>query len=322
MVLLRDIKGQDNAVRYLSKSLSSGRIANSFLFFGPQGVGRATCAKAFITALVCREKAQEGCAGCPACRKVDSLEHPDVHWLRPENSRTIKIQEVRRIKDALNLKPYEAPISVCVIEDAHLMTREASNALLKVLEEPPGHSKLILITDKKELLLETVVSRCAEVRFRYLSMEVTRDIILSGSDCDAAEARFLAYYSQGSPGRALEMAAEGVVERRNELLDMVEGIMNERNPTCLNWDTEDRAVLLEDLEMMIVFLRDVVMGKAGLDDMVLNADISGDRMCQFFEKYPVDKICGVVERLINVKVALSGNVNPKLVAQTLPGALK
>jgi DNA polymerase-3 subunit delta' len=325
MLLLSDIKGQDNAVRYLSNSLSSERIAPSYLFSGPEGVGRASCAKAFIMRLVCpnRDGELEACGQCPACRRVDALRHPDVTWIRPQETGSIKIDEIRRVKNILCLKPYESRISACVIEDAHMMTPGASNALLKVLEEPPGDSLLILITNKKELLLETVVSRCSEVRFHPLSVSDTKDIVIAlTTDISEEAAYFLSYFSQGSPGRALAMIDEGVLKRRDDLIALVDGIVKEKNPFCLNWTEEGKDILLEDLEMLIMFFRDIAVGKESLEEMVLDKDIIDTEMYNFFKKYPVEKIYGIVERLVNVRVALAGNVNPRLVAQVLPGMLR
>jgi len=203
-----------------------------------------------------------------------------------------------------------------------MMTAEAANALLKVMEEPPGRSLIILITDKKELLLQTVVSRCSEVRFCPLPVADTREIIMSASGVDEETAMFLAYFSQGSPGRALLMIEEGFRERRDEFISMIDSIANESAPACLNWNSEDKNRLLEDLEMLIMFFRDVAMGKEGLKDLILDKDAAGTDMYRFFGKYTMDKIYGTVERLIKIKLALPGNINPKLVAQALPGIIR
>lgn len=320
MVSLNEIKAQTNALKYLTGSLSRGRIASSYLFSGPEGVGKALCAKAFVKTLMCPEG---GCGSCPVCRRIEGLQHPDLTWIKPEKNKAIRIEEVRQVKEALSLKPYEAPFSVCVMEDAHMMTQEASNALLKVLEEPPSASLMILVTSKKELLLETVLSRCSEVRFAHLPVEETKDIILEKAEGVREEtAYFLAYFSQGSPGKALEMINENLQERRNSLIKLASLIMEEENASCLNWDTEDKNQLLEDLEMVIMLLRDAALAKEGLEDMALDKGVTKSGLYPLLKNQPIEKLYRQVERLLEIKLALLGNVNPKLVAQVLPGALK
>ena len=322
MLLLKDIKGQNNAVKYLSNCLSAGRVANSYLFTGPEGVGRASSAKAFIAELVCSEKGG-ACGHCAVCRKLDALEHPDVLWIKPVKNSTIKIDEIREARELLNLKPFEAQVSVCVIEDAHMMTVEASNALLKVLEEPPGKSLIILITSKKELLLETVISRCAEVRFHALPFESAREVICKNvQDLKTEEADFLAYFSQGSPGRAMRMIEEGVSERKEEIIALIETIAGGKDPVYFNWDDENKDQLLEDLEMLVVLFRDIALEREGLREMVLDKEIIGSSVSGAYEKYSAVEIYSIIERLIKLKMDLARSINTKLAAQVLPGFLK
>ncbi len=323
MVSLKDIKGQSNAVRFLEGSLASSRIANSYLFTGCEGVGRALAAKAFIARLMCREgSGRDACLICPSCRRVETLEHPDLLWIKPDKNKAIKIDEIRKAKDVLNLKAYEAPVNVSVIEDSHMMTQEAANALLKVLEEPPGESLLILITHKKELLAETVISRCAEVRFQPLSPGETKDIILEKADISEESAWFLACFSQGSPGKALQMLEEGLDKRKESIVSLAGEIAREENASCMNWSSENKDALLEDVDMLIMFFRDIALAREGLKRMVLDNSLMESEMYRFFKNYSSERIFGIVERLIDTRRALLGNVNPKLVAQALAGAIK
>ena len=320
MMLLSDIKGQPNAVKYLSRCLSSGRVANSYLFSGSKGIGKALTARAFIMELVCSQ--DPACGECASCLKIEKGDHPDVIWIKPEKNRLIKIEEVRKIKDLLSLKPYEAARGVCVIEDAHMMRQETSNALLKLLEEPPGDSVMVLMSDKKELLLPTVLSRCSEVRFRSLPVGDTRDILLDQTDISKETAEFLAYFTQGSPGLALELVEEGFEEYRSSIVDMIGRVAEEDNSACLNWENETRDGLLEDIEILIGFFRDVAVSKEGMGRLALDEHIAESSAYAYFSKYSIDKIYHTVEKLIQMKSSIAGNVNPKLAAQILPSVLK
>lgn len=324
MVLLKDIKGQSNAVKFLSSCLDAERVPNAYLFSGPEGVGRALTAKAFLSALFCRTslKRSEACGECASCRRANAAEHPDIIWLCPEKNKFIPIEEIRKAKDRLNLKPYEATYNVCVIEDAHMMRQEAANALLKLLEEPPQRALIILISSKKELILPTVVSRCSEVRFRNMSLSDTKEIVMREAGADEYTALFLASFSQGAPGEAVAMMKEGLSSRRDGLSLMFQNIANTAEAANLIWDVDTKDALLEDIEIMLMYLRDAAFVKEGLGERVLDKRAAKMEVYGFLLGYPVDKIYGITERLINIKQALYGNANPKLIAQLLPSVLR
>ena len=323
MILLNNIQGQDNAIRYLVNSLKTERISDSYLFSGPRGVGRILTAKAFIMNLIC-SKGSSGvaCGVCSSCKRIDNLEHPDLLHIKPEKNKVIKIDQIRQAKDKLYLKPFEANISVCLIEDAHMMTVKASNALLKVLEEPPGESMIILVSDKKENLLPTVISRCTEVRFRSLSISKTQSIVERIAKVSSREALFLAYFSQGSPGVSLEMIEEEVLEKREIAIGVLDEILSVKRLSCASWTSEKKDDLIETADMLVMILRDIVMFREGSSDKMLDPDIRFSKIYSFFEKYSVNHIYNVVEKLISLKSGLMGSVNPKLVAQILPGCLE
>ncbi|MBD3295817.1 MAG: DNA polymerase III subunit delta' [Candidatus Omnitrophica bacterium] len=324
MFSLNDIKGQNNAIRYLTNSILDGRVASSYLFSGPEGVGRSMTARAFIAALTCPDRADghRPCLRCSACLRIHSDEHPDVKWIKPEKNKAVKIEQIRRAKDALHLKPFESGISVCVIEDAHLMTREASNALLKVLEEPPGKAMMILITHKKQKLLPTVISRCVELRFSFLPVETAAEIIRgSRGDIDAEKARFYAAMSQGSPGTAVRLIEDGVLDRREKVISFVERITGGEDPLSLNWPAAGRDDILEDIELIIALLRDAVLSKAGMPELAVGGGDSADRIDRIASLYSADRAYEVINELLEKKAAVTGNVNPRLIAQALPARI-
>jgi DNA polymerase-3 subunit delta' len=324
MLSLKDIKGQNNAVKFLTSCISLERIPNAFLFYGPEGVGRALAAKTFVSSLFCAsaKTPAESCGTCPDCRRVDALQHPDLLWIRPEKNKGISVDEIRKAKDTLNLKPYEAPYNICVIEDAHMMRAEAANAMLKMLEEPPARSLLILISSKKELLLPTVISRCSEVRFRYLSVKDTEDIILKDDAMDERSAHFLASFSQGSPGTALEMVKDGLMDRRKALFIMLERVFHAEAPAFMTWDVETKDAILEDIELVLVFLRDAAFAKEGLGVRVLDREAARSGAAELIKSRSVEQLHRMTEGLIDLKRAVMGNANPKIAAQALPMVLR
>jgi DNA polymerase III subunit delta' len=218
--LFNDIVGQDKAVSFLVKTLEAGNGSHAYLFSGPEGVGKRGAAIAYAAALNCDGG---GCGVCLSCRKSLAATHPDVEVITPDG-RSLKIEQIREIGKTIGLKPFEGRSKVYVIQEAHLMTTEAQNALLKNLEEPPGYVVFILTAPGADTLLPTIVSRCQEVSFSSVRPSLIRGILeKAGIDTDKAET--LAALSGGSAGRALRMAGDGRAgDVRGVIMDNIRAI--------------------------------------------------------------------------------------------------
>ncbi len=182
--------------------MQSSRVVHAYLFSGPAGTGKRTLADICARALLCKGLGEKPCDVCPACKRYLSGNHPDAHRLVPEKS--IRVEDIRELIDALSVHSYEGGRHVVLIEDAHKMTPQAQNALLKTLETPPGDAVFFLMTDQMTALLPTVISRCRIVRFSVLEeADAVRVLIQRG--VAEERAKLLSRLAQGSVGRALEM---------------------------------------------------------------------------------------------------------------------
>lgn len=145
--------------------LRTGRMAHTYLFSGPEGSPKNELVTGFARALNCEKKRFFEECDCLNCHKIEKRLHPDVHWLgEEEDARSIKIEEVRLLLHEATLKPFEGAWKVFILQGAERLTQEASNALLKTLEEPPEHSVFLLLVQTKAHLLETIQSRAFEIR--------------------------------------------------------------------------------------------------------------------------------------------------------------
>ena len=153
--------GQERAVALLREAVAGGTVGHAYLFVGPQGVGRELAAIALAASLNCPDG---GCGACIVCEKVLRRAHPDVTTAAPEGAQ-ILVEQVREIRMIAHRSPLEGKTKIVIIEDAHRLNPAAANALLKVLEEPPGDVVFILVTESPDDLPETIVSRCRRVDF-------------------------------------------------------------------------------------------------------------------------------------------------------------
>ena len=182
-------------------------------------------ARAFALGLHCETAPFDACGACNACRTITAGTHPDVRIIAgpAKDRRDISIEQVRELQRELGFRSLSPHPKVGIVNDAHLLTLQAQNALLKTLEEPHGDSVLILIAVQASTLAPTILSRCQRLRFNPLpTAEVVA--ILAGRGRARAEVAALATYADGSPGRALGLDPEFFGRRRRELLGTLAGL--------------------------------------------------------------------------------------------------
>ncbi|MEJ9279592.1 DNA polymerase III subunit gamma/tau [Ureibacillus thermosphaericus] len=164
----REMSGQTHVKRTLQNALLANKTTHAYLFSGPRGTGKTSTAKIFAKALNC-EKAptNEPCNECPTCRSITEGSHPDViEFDAASNSR---VEEIRDIIEKVRFAPVSARYKVYIIDEVHMLSTSAFNALLKTLEEPPSHAVFILATTEPHKLPATIISRCQRFDFKRLS---------------------------------------------------------------------------------------------------------------------------------------------------------
>ncbi len=176
----KDIVGQQKAKRIIQGMLKKGRLPHALLFTGEPGVGKLLMAKTLIKVLNCRHWNMAGeidcCDICRPCQLIDNLNFADLLFIKPEGTQ-IKIETIRGVIDFLSMSPYEARIKSVIIDEADKLNISAANALLKTLEEPSEDSLIILITERPDMLPDTIRSRCVRIPFTPLSEEESSEVI-------------------------------------------------------------------------------------------------------------------------------------------------
>lgn len=159
---LADLVGQEAITQSLLAQLSSGKISHGYLFYGPRGTGKTSAARILAKAVNCQKK-PEPCNKCQSCTSIINGSHLDLIELDAASNRGI--EEIRDLREKIKLSPVSGRFKVYIIDEAHMLTPEAFNALLKTLEEPPAHAIFILCTTEFDKLPATVVSRLARFNF-------------------------------------------------------------------------------------------------------------------------------------------------------------
>ena len=213
-----EITGQEHVVRTLSNAISSGRLSHAYLFAGPRGTGKTTIARIFAKALNCSDLPNvsakvEPCNKCDACEDINHGRALDLIEIDAASNRGI--DEIRDLKEGIKFAPVKTKYKVFIVDEVHMLTKEAFNALLKTLEEPPAHAIFILATTEAEKLLATILSRVQRFDFRKLTVPEIMTRLGTVASCENVRAdedalRLIAVNSDGCL-RDAESALEQVI---------------------------------------------------------------------------------------------------------------
>jgi DNA polymerase-3 subunit delta' len=345
-----EILGQGAAVGLLRSVLDSERVPHALLFHGPVGVGKATTAETFAAALVCDRGQGAACGGCASCTLLVSGNHPDFLRVgrltrkeieRKETSRLdthqadaaeaelaslIRVDQVRKLNALVGLRPCQARRRVFLLDPADRMNREAQNALLKTLEEPPARSVLVLVSARPQLLLPTVRSRCFSVGFRALrASELAPLLEARGIAREEAESR--AALSQGSLGGALALDLDARIERRREICEMLDGLSSAQpaldrvGVMAAALAGKDEPTLLDGLDLLQGLLRDAARaGTAGDGQRLVHADLA-ERLTRVGRRIGPERAAGLVAAVERLRGDLRTNTNRVLIAEALLAAV-
>jgi len=275
-------------------ALQHGKIPQAFLFSGLTGTGKKTAAIAFAMACNCREmqrpqaKAYAGsndagdhgknnyepCGLCSSCKKIIAGTHPDIHIVKPTGS-VIKVEQIRSLCRKLTLKPNEALVRLALIADAHLLNQEASNTLLKTLEEPPEHTVFILTALQASDLLPTIVSRCRHIRFNPISNQNLASLLINRYGNDVMQAEVIATMADGSFAVAMEMAESNWIKKRNWIIEQINLLPKRPIRLSLAFSeilSKNKKWLADALFILKIWYRDLVIVRFSSENVV-NKDL-------------------------------------------------
>jgi len=206
------VVGQEPVIRTLRRAIETGRVAHAYLFSGPRGTGKTSTAKVLAMGLNCAEgPTAEPDGTCDSCRAIVNNSSLDVVEMDAASNRGI--DEIRDLRDRVNLAPVAGRTKVYIIDEVHMLTTEAFNALLKMLEEPPEHVVFVLATTEKHKVLPTIISRCQSFDFRRPSIETLATKLgeISKAEGIAVEPEALTVIAR--EGRGSFRDAEGLLDQ-------------------------------------------------------------------------------------------------------------
>ncbi len=325
MPSFESIIDQDRPVRILTTFLQNGTIPHALLFTGIEGVGKESTAIEFAMACNCagkisnliRPETNIPCGICKPCRKIEIGNHPDIIRVKPSGS-FIKIAQIRSLCQTLALKPYEAKRRMVIITDAQAMNPAASNALLKMLEEPPLRTFLILVATHTSDLLPTIVSRCQQLRFKPISSKSLESVLVQKHGLDAADAIIITAMAGGSLSRALQMHRTHWINRRNWLIKEMDALSTGPVNRLLAFGeqlSKNKDVLQDSLDVMKSWLRDLVVGQLN-PERVINQDLA-QKIEQTSQKMSIAALLDKIDMMQATQNAIQTGTNLRLAIEAM-----
>lgn len=309
---------QNDLWQKLEKRIVSGKMPHALLFTGAQGIGKLNFAQAFVRRFFCQD-VQRGmaCGHCDACHLLNIGNHPDLYTVaKLEDKRDISVDQIRGLIANVSLKPHSAAKKIAIIEQAELMNVNASNSLLKTLEEPPESCLLILLTHRPDKLLATIRSRCQSMEFTI--PEKTQALSwLQTRLSDSNDAEKLLALAGGAPLQAVLYAENGTLQQRDEMFSSLQALMSgKQNPVNVAslWLKKDLEVTLY---CMISWITDMIRLKVSSQPPILgNPDIKTE-LAKLSEQSALSQMLEFYNYINMMQTWKKSNINAQLILEEL-----
>jgi DNA polymerase III delta' subunit len=316
----KTVIGNNGVKKILQRALKHKKLPNSLLFSGPAGIGKKRSALVVAKALNCLKKTSDACEECTHCHAINNGNFPDVMVILPVKD-VLKIDQMRLLKDTAYLKPMAGRKRVFIVCDAEKMNDEASNSLLKILEEPPPFSHIILVTTNPYRIIPTLKSRCQTFQFSPIPKEDIQKV-LQNKGFQQDKAHILSLLVDGNLKKALSLDWEEVQSQRNQAWELFVALhRREKAGTLLKRFSQSRAVIKEELEntleIVASFCRDVILIKEGGEpEYLLNPDFEQD-LKEVAQSLPLNHAMDFLAKMDFAISALQRNLNVNILVSSL-----
>jgi len=319
---LQEVPGQARAKRFLKRLIRVGHVPHALLFSGMAGIGKAAVAREFTKAINCpAAKDLDACDHCASCHKIDKDLHPDLMWVTSDGA-FIKLDQIRDLRKRVRFRPFEGAWRVIVIQDAQKLRDESANALLKMLEEPPGRNIFILLVLEPQMLLPTVVSRCCHMRFQPLAEDWIEQHLIDTHLMPADRAREIAQLAEGSMERAKWLVEENRILQWQQVLGNILNLpkmsMIEFFGLMARWSQKSED-LEQDLECIKLWLRDVILSRLTSD---YRPSLAVDEIPKGIQNASVQHLFSLYDQIEEAVQNLRRNANKQLTLEGVCLAIK
>lgn len=313
------IVGHKKIVKFLQKTIEVGKIGHAYLFYGPENLGKKSMAKYFAMSLIC-EGEKKPCLKCQNCQQFLKDLYSDIIWIRKnEDKKNISIDQIRDLKEKIGLSGFTNGYKIVIIVNAEEMTNEAANSFLKILEEPPQKSVIILLANKLRHIPETILSRCQTIKFAPVKKDEITEFIKKEYKLNQNQAEEISAMAFGLPGRANKFLEnkeflDDFIKNQNLFIKILESDISQRLKIAKEVaESEELAKIILRWKTLI---RDLMFLKTGNEELIVNQPLKS-KIKKIAEKYNFEKIYFSAQALDNLSFYLDQSINARLALDNL-----
>ncbi len=322
--------GHQSVQKYLQSIIKQQHLHHAYLFYGPAGVGKSLTAEYFIKSLYCHQQTLSPCGQCVACRQIKHSVHPDIFYLeKAADKKNITVEQVRDVRQWAQQSSLSGSYKVVLIKQAHHLSLAASNALLKILEEPPAQTIFILLTPFLELIPQTIISRTQLIKFSPLPFKELEQALIN-KGMDEKQAQLLARLSRGLPGEALPLvnspqALETYYQRFKDIFKIISADLTQRFKAVEKISAQSNAEaskkqVKDFLNLFSVLMRDLFLIKNNCHQHISCSYLESDLLRQA-EQYKLKQIVNILDSIQQAYKLIEKNINLRLTLESLMLAL-
>ena len=336
-----EIIGQEAAKNLLINAAKTGNHSHAYIFSGEKGSGKMMLAEAFATMLQCENPTDDACGQCHSCIQASTHDNPDIIYVTREDGKSnMTVDLVReRIVNDVDIKPYSYKYKIYIVDEAEKMNKQAQNAILKTIEEPPEYVIIILLTSNHNAFLQTILSRCVLVQMKSVDTDSIKKILQDKYEAVDYQAEMVANFAQGNVGKAIALCTDVAfndVKQKAISLCKRAGRMDEKTIAATVKDIKEendqskkesegdsyQGFMDQMLDLITLWFKDVLLYKATLNDELLLFKEDTFDIHEQASDCSYNGLNEIINAVSEARLRINANVNFELTITLLINAIK
>ena len=315
-------KVQNVASKLITNSIRKQRISHAYLIQGERGTGKEDIALLLAKTLFCQYKTDvEPCQSCHTCRRIESRNHPDVHWIIPEGQ-SIKMDQIEKLQKEFIYSGLESNQKVYIISHAETLTLNAANRILKFLEEPSQKTTAIMLTENSQAIIPTIRSRCQVIDLKPLNQMLFRDQLKKNGMSDS-NALLISALTNNLDEALLLDKDEWFAQARRVVLQLIDIYPTKSQDVFLfihqHWipHFKERKQLEQGLDLLLIAFRDILYFHINNEESLVIYPLADEKLERAALHFSPEKLLNILNDVVVAKQKVKQNVHPTLVMEQL-----